>query len=76
MSGSLLVPGGPLYLNPQPVSFLAALAFQAFFRGALLTLRFRLEKYARHTFSTENQTSKKLRQLPKPRLSAAAHRTN
>jgi len=45
--------GGPLYLNPQPVSFLAALALPGLLpRVAPLTLRFRLEKYAQHT-STE-----------------------
>jgi hypothetical protein len=44
--------GGPLYLNPQPVSFLAALALPGLLpRVALLALRFRLEKYAQHTFS-------------------------
>jgi hypothetical protein len=69
--------GGPLYLNPQPVSFLAALALPGLLpRVALLALRFRFEKYAQHTFSTETEGRKKLRQLPKPRLSAAAHRTN
>jgi hypothetical protein len=34
------------------------LLFQAFFRGALLALRFRLEKYAQHTFSTETERRK------------------
>jgi hypothetical protein len=40
-----------LILNPSRSSRL--LPFQACFRGALLALRFRLEKYAQHTFSTE-----------------------
>ena len=48
--------GGPLYLNPQPVSFLAALALPCLLpRVALLTLRFRFKKYAQHTFSTETE---------------------
>jgi hypothetical protein len=34
------------------------LPFQAFFRGAQLALRFRLEKYAQHTFSTETERRK------------------
>src|SRR5580704_12127807 len=65
--------GGPLYLNPQPVSFLAALALPGLLpRVALLALRFRFKKYAQHTFATQNRTSKKPRQLPRPRLFAAA----
>ena len=58
-------------LNPSRSSQL--LPLQAFFRGALLTLRFRLKKYAPAYFFDRNRTSKKLRQLTKPRLSAAAH---
>jgi hypothetical protein len=51
--------GGPLYLNPQPVSFLATLALPGLLpRVALLALRFRLEKYAQHTFSTETERRK------------------
>jgi Domain of unknown function (DUF932) len=50
---------GPLYLNPQPVSFLAALALPGLLpRVALLALRFRFEKYAQHTFSTETERRK------------------
>jgi hypothetical protein len=50
---------GPLYLIPRPVSFLAALALPGLLpRVALLTLRFRLEKYAQHTFSTETERRK------------------
>ena len=40
-----LVPRGPCPSRP-------------FFRGALLALRFRLEKYAQHTFSTETERRK------------------
>jgi hypothetical protein len=51
--------GGPPYLNPQPVSFLAALALPGLLpRVALLTLRFRFKKYAQHTFSTETERRK------------------
>src|ERR1700746_2087202 len=51
--------GGPLYLNPQPVSFLATLALPGLLpRVALLALRFRLEKYAQRTFSTETERRK------------------
>jgi hypothetical protein len=51
--------GGPLYLNPQPVSFLAALALPGLLpRVALLALRFRFKKYAQHTFSTETERRK------------------
>ena len=58
-SGALFTAHGPLYLNPQPVSFLAALALPGLLpRVALLTLRFRLEKYAQHTFSTETERRK------------------
>jgi hypothetical protein len=34
------------------------LRLPAFFRGALLALRFRLKKYAQHTFSTETERRK------------------
>jgi len=44
-------------LNPSRLSS-RLLLFQAFFRGALLALRFRLEKYAQHTFSTETERRK------------------
>ena len=42
--------------------------------GAQLALRFRLEKYAQHTFSTETERRKNSGSSPKPRLSAAAHK--
>jgi hypothetical protein len=48
-----------LPINPQPVSFLAALALPGLLlRVALLTLRFWFEKYAQHTFSTETERRK------------------
>src|SRR6202008_4665154 len=48
---------GTCHLNPQPVSLeLAALALPGLLpRVALLALRFRLEKYAQDTFSTETE---------------------
>src|SRR5258708_27427007 len=51
---------GTCHFNPQPVSLeLAALALPGLLpRVALLTLRFRLEKYAQHTFSTETDRRK------------------
>ena len=50
---------GTYHLNPQPVSFLAALAPSVLLqRVALLALRFRLGKYAQHTFSTETECRK------------------
>ena len=62
------------HFNPQPVSLLAALALSRPYSAALCSsLRFRLEKYATAYFFDRNRTSKKLRQLTKPRLSAAAH---
>jgi hypothetical protein len=51
--------GGPLYSNPQPISFLAALALPCLLpRVALLALRFRLEKYAQHTFRPKPNVEK------------------
>ena len=69
---------GTLYFNPQPVSANSRLlGFPGLLpRVALLAFRFRLKKYAQHYVFDRNRTSKKVRQLPKPRLSAAAHRTN
>jgi hypothetical protein len=50
---------GTCHFNPLPVSFLAALALPDLLpRVALLTLRFRVEKYAQHTFSTETERRK------------------
>jgi hypothetical protein len=50
---------GTCHLNPQPVSFLAALALPGLVpRVALLALRFRFKKYAQHTFSTETERRK------------------
>src|SRR3984957_16315423 len=50
---------GTCHFNPQPVSFLAAPALPGLLpRVALLTLRFRFEKYAQHSFSTETERRK------------------
>src|SRR5258708_14255726 len=65
---------GTCHFNPQPVSLeLAALALPGLLpRVALLTLPFRLEKYAQHTFSTEtaprkhSRNSQSLPSLPRP----------
>jgi hypothetical protein len=49
----------------QPVSFLAALALPGLLpRVALLTLRFRLEKYAQHTFSAETERWPRFQLVP------------
>jgi hypothetical protein len=73
----LIYPRGTCHLNPRPVSFLAALALSrpsSAGRSANASLSAR--KICPAYFFDRNRTSKKLRQLPKPRLSAAAHRTN
>ena len=70
---------GTCHLNPQPVSLeLAAPALPGLLpRVALLALRFRLEKYAQHTFSTETER-RKTPAAPKasPRCCASREPTN
>jgi hypothetical protein len=69
--------GGSRYFNPQPVSLLrGSCAFQAFFRGALLALRFRFEKYAQHTFSTKTERRKTSGSSQSLASLLAANRTN
>ena len=66
--------GGPLYLNPQPVSLeLTALAPSGLLPRRSASASLSARKICPAYFFDRNRTSKKLRQLPKPRLSAAAH---
>src|SRR5260221_4481500 len=66
--------GGPVYLNPQPVSLeLAALAPSGLLPRRSASASLSARKICPAYFFDRNRTSKKLRQLPKPRLSAAAH---
>ena len=61
---------GPLYLNPQPVSFLAALPGLLPRRSASASLSAR--KICPAYFFDRNRTSKNSGSSPKPRLAAAA----
>ena len=68
---------GTCHLNPQPVSLeLAALAPPGLLPRRSASASLSARKICPAYFFDRNRTSKKLRQLPKPRLSAAAHRTN
>src|ERR1700747_1766146 len=66
--------GGSVYLNPQPVSLeLAALAPSGLVPRRSASASLSVQKICPAYFFDRNRMSKKLRQLPKPRLSAAAH---
>jgi hypothetical protein len=64
---------GTCHLNPLPPRPRGSCAFQAFYPRRSASASLSARKICPAYFFDRNRTSKKLRQLPKPRLSAAAH---